>query len=203
MRASLAASRSGAGVNPAAAGARFGAAGPCYGQTAACRLSVQASSSLGEGSPAADSTPSLRSSGLDVPPPRLEDLATLQNLPQPQPPQPAQQLQDQANNIVSGCLGACLSRTEGLPAAAASSSSSSEASSEARAWSAAAELASVTPSCFRTAAAAARSEPGQLDGMHKPVGLVVGSAWLMTATVQLAGRHPPCAWDAFANCEPC
>ena len=190
----MAASRSGAGVNPAAAGARFGAAGPRHGQTVACRLSVQASSSLGEGPPAAESTPSLRSSGLEVPPPLLEDLTTLQNLQQQQP---AQQPQAQANNIVSGCLGACLPRAEGLPAAVASSSS--DASSEVRAWSAAAELASVTPSCFRTAAAAARSEPGQLDGMHKPVGLVVGSAWLMTATVQLAGERPPCAWDAFAQ----
>lgn len=41
----------------------------------------------------------------------------------------------------------------------------------------------VAPATSRPAAAAS----GSLEGMHRPVGLVVGSAWLLATSVQLAG----------------
>lgn len=41
---------------------------------------------------------------------------------------------------------------------------------------------------------------GQLDGLHRPVGLVVGSAWLLATSVQLAGRSVDCCpWRSGAE----
>lgn len=67
------------------------------------------------------------------------------------------------------------------------------------------------PLTSRPAAAA----NGSLEGMHRPVGLVVGSAWLLATSVQLAGglwvgfwRGPrienfqPVAAGSFIRCDP-
>lgn len=87
-----------------------------------------------------------------------------------------------ANNIVPGLLSA-------HPAAAKLPTAGSTVSSEQGQPTAAAGQQQAGTAAAGSAAAGSAAA-SQLEGLHRPVGMALGSAWLLATAVQLAGGSP-------------